>query len=103
MKELAFILISLLILLILIVLIKTSIYPFKKVNSNITSGWKMIKDDSAIKRLSGGKFLPFLPANRERSIIQHLPPLKNISKILIHLFIRIQNLSRLIPMGWYSG
>ncbi|WP_312175281.1 M20/M25/M40 family metallo-hydrolase [Chryseobacterium sp.] len=58
MKKLIFILISLLILLIIIVLIKTFTYSFKKVSANTTSGWKMIKDDSAIQRLSGGLKIP---------------------------------------------
>ncbi|MEA1851051.1 M20/M25/M40 family metallo-hydrolase [Chryseobacterium sp. MHB01] len=58
MKKLIFIIISLLILLIIIVLIKTFTYSFKKVSANTTSGWKMIKDDSAIQRLSGGLKIP---------------------------------------------
>lgn len=58
MKKIIFILISILILLIIVVVIKTVTYPFKKVNSHITSGWKMIKDDSAIQRLSGGLKIP---------------------------------------------
>lgn len=58
MKKLIFILISLLILLIIIVLIKTFTYSFKKVNANATSGWNMIKNDSAIQRLSGGLKIP---------------------------------------------
>ncbi len=58
MKKLIFILISALILLIIIVLIKTCTYSFKKVSANTTSGWKIIKDDSAVQRLSGGLKIP---------------------------------------------
>jgi len=58
MKKLIFILISILVFLIIIVLIKTFTYSFKKVNTSVSSGWKMIKDDSAIQRLSGGLKIP---------------------------------------------
>jgi carboxypeptidase PM20D1 len=58
MKKFILILISILILLIIIILIKTFTYPFKKTNTNTSSGWKMIKDDSAIQRLSGGLKIP---------------------------------------------
>jgi len=58
MKKLLFILITLLILLIIIVVIKTFTYPFKKANTKTAEGWKMVKDDSAIQRLSGGLKIP---------------------------------------------
>ncbi|WP_346986376.1 M20/M25/M40 family metallo-hydrolase [Chryseobacterium sp. POE27] len=58
MKKLIFIIIGIILLLIIIVLIKTFSYPFKKANANSSSGWKMIKDDSAVQRLSGGLKIP---------------------------------------------
>lgn len=58
MKKLILIIAGIAILLLVIVLIKTLIYPFKKVNINTSRGWKMIKDDSAIQRLSGGLKIP---------------------------------------------
>ena len=58
MKKLLFIVLSILLIVIIIVLIKTFTYPFKKVNTNTSSGWKMIKGDSAIQRLSGGLKIP---------------------------------------------
>lgn len=62
MKKLIFIFLGILLLLIIIILIKTLTYPFKKVNTNTSSGWKMIKDDSAIQRLSGGLKIPSVSA-----------------------------------------
>jgi carboxypeptidase PM20D1 len=58
MKKLIFIIAGIIILLIIIVLIKTFTYPFKKSHANSSSGWKMIKDDSAVQRLSGGLKIP---------------------------------------------
>ncbi len=58
MEKLLFILIGIIVILIIIVLIKTFTYPFKKVNSKNMEGWKMIKDDSAVQRLSGGLQIP---------------------------------------------
>jgi len=58
MKKLIFIIVGIILLLLIIVLIKTFTYPFKKVNANTSSGWKMIKNDSAIQRLSGGLKIP---------------------------------------------
>lgn len=58
MKKLIFIIVGIIILIIIIVLIKTFTYPFKKSHVNSSSGWKMIKDDSAIQRLSGGLKIP---------------------------------------------
>jgi carboxypeptidase PM20D1 len=54
MKKLLFIILSIFILLIIIVLIKTFTYPFKKVNSGTSQGWKFVKNDSAVQRFSGG-------------------------------------------------
>lgn len=45
-------------LLIVIVLTKTFTYPFKENNANLSNGWKVVKDDSAIQRLSGGLKIP---------------------------------------------
>ncbi|WP_415325876.1 M20/M25/M40 family metallo-hydrolase [Chryseobacterium sp. MMS23-Vi53] len=58
MKKFLFILIGIIVILIIIVLIKTFTYPFKKINSSTSKGWKVIKDDSAIQRLSGGIKIP---------------------------------------------
>lgn len=58
MKKLLFILIGIVLILIIIVLIKTFTYPFKKINSSTSEGWKVIKEDSAIQRLSGGIKIP---------------------------------------------
>ncbi len=62
MKKLLFILIGIVVILLIVVLIKTFTYPFKKTNSKNTDGWKMIKDDSAIQRLSGGLKIPSVSA-----------------------------------------
>ncbi|WP_294287493.1 M20/M25/M40 family metallo-hydrolase [uncultured Chryseobacterium sp.] len=62
MKKLLFILIGIIVILIVIVLIKTFTYPFKKINSKNTEGWKMVKNDSAIQRFSGGLKIPTVSA-----------------------------------------
>ncbi len=62
MKKFLFIIIGIIIILIVIILIKTFTYPFKKINSKNTEGWKMIKDDAAIQRLSGGLKIPTVSA-----------------------------------------
>lgn len=62
MKKIIFIILSIIIVLIIIVLIKTFTYPFKKMNTATTEGWKMTKDDSAIQRLSGGLKIPTISA-----------------------------------------
>lgn len=62
MKKLLFIVLGSLLILIILVLIKTLTYPFKKVNTSTSSGWEMIKDDSAIQRLSGGLKIPSVSA-----------------------------------------
>ncbi len=58
MKKFLFIILSILIIIIIIVLIKTFTYPFKKINLKASEGWKFVKDDSAIQRLSGGLKIP---------------------------------------------
>lgn len=62
MKKLLFILAGIIVILIVVILIKTLIYPFKKINSKNGEGWKMVKDDSAIQRLSGGLKIPTVSA-----------------------------------------
>lgn len=62
MKKLLFILAGIVVVLLIIVLIKTLTYPFKKAGSKNGEGWKMIKDDSAIQRLSGGLKIPTVSA-----------------------------------------
>lgn len=58
MKKLLFILLGIIVILVIIVLIKTFTYPFKKINASASEGWKIVKDDSAIQRLSGGIKIP---------------------------------------------
>jgi carboxypeptidase PM20D1 len=58
MKKLIFIIVGIILLLLIIILIKTFTYPFKKANAYTSGGWKMVKDDSAIQRLSGGLKIP---------------------------------------------
>ncbi|GAA4159067.1 M20 family peptidase [Chryseobacterium ginsenosidimutans] len=58
MKKIIFIALSIIIILIIIILVKTFIYPFKKINSKTSEGWKAVKNDSAIQRLSGGLKIP---------------------------------------------
>lgn len=58
MKKILFIILSVVIVLIIIVLIKTFTYPFKKINSKTSEGWKFVKNDSAIQRFSGGLKIP---------------------------------------------
>lgn len=58
MKKILFIILGILIILAIIVLIKTFTYPFKKINSTFSTGWKVVRDDSAIHRLSGGIKIP---------------------------------------------
>ncbi|WP_027386621.1 M20/M25/M40 family metallo-hydrolase [Chryseobacterium gregarium] len=62
MKKLIFILLGILLIIIILVLIKTLTYPFKKVSAETAQGWKMIKDDSAVQRLSSGLKIPTVSA-----------------------------------------
>ncbi|ANF49782.1 peptidase [Chryseobacterium glaciei] len=54
MKKLLLIVLGIIIVLIIILLIKTFTYPFKKNNSNAAKEWKVVKNDSAVQRLSNG-------------------------------------------------
>lgn len=62
MKKLLFILLAILIVLIAVILIKTFTYPFRKANTGNGQGWKAVKNDSAIQRLSGGIKIPTVSA-----------------------------------------
>lgn len=58
MKKILFLIFCAVIILIAIVLIRTFIYPFKKIASGEVKGWQPIKNDSAVQRLSGGIKIP---------------------------------------------
>jgi len=58
MKKIIFIILGLIVVLIVFVLIRTFTYSFKKINTATAEGWKMIRNDSAIQRLSGGLKIP---------------------------------------------
>lgn len=58
MKKILFIIIGIVIVLIAIVIVKTFTYPFKKHATVKTEGWKVVINDSAVKRLSGGIKIP---------------------------------------------
>jgi len=58
MKKILLVILCILIVLIAIILIRTFTYQFKKISSGTSQGWKMIKNDSAIQRLSGGLIIP---------------------------------------------
>ncbi|MCS3529890.1 M20/M25/M40 family metallo-hydrolase [Chryseobacterium sp. JUb7] len=58
MKKILFLLLGILIILIAVVLIKNFTYPFKKIASGDIEGWKFVKNDSALQRLSGGIKIP---------------------------------------------
>lgn len=62
MKKLLFILISIIIILLIIVLIRTTTYPFKKNSTGSVQGWKAVRDDSAVRRFSGGLKIPTVSA-----------------------------------------
>lgn len=58
MKKLLFILVGLLIFLIIFLLIRTFTYPFKKISTENSGGWKFIRNDAAVKRLADGIKIP---------------------------------------------
>lgn len=59
MKKIVLVFFGILILLFAVLLIKTCTYPFKKeVASKDGNGWKLMKNDSAVRRLSGGIKIP---------------------------------------------
>lgn len=62
MKKILFLILGILIILIAVLLIRTFTYPFKKNNSGTRSGWKAMKNDSAVQRFSGGLKIPTVSA-----------------------------------------
>ncbi|KMQ58494.1 peptidase [Chryseobacterium angstadtii] len=58
MKKLLFIILGILIILVAVLLIKMYTYPFKKNTAGNSEGWKPVKNDSAVMRLSGGIKIP---------------------------------------------
>lgn len=58
MKKFLLILLGIIVVLAAVVLIKTYTYPFKKNNIGAGEGWKPVKNDSAVMRLSGGIKVP---------------------------------------------
>lgn len=58
MKKILLIFVGILILLAGVLLIKTFIYPFRKNNTGKGTGWKPVKNDAAVMRLSGGIKIP---------------------------------------------
>ncbi|SIT21861.1 carboxypeptidase PM20D1 [Chryseobacterium ureilyticum] len=58
MKKFLLAILGILIILVAVLLIKTYIYPFKKNTSGTGEGWKPVKNDSAVSRLSGGIKIP---------------------------------------------
>jgi carboxypeptidase PM20D1 len=62
MKKIAFIVLGILILLIVLLLIRTFTYPFKKNKSGTAKELNIVKNDSAVQRLSGGIKIPTVSA-----------------------------------------
>lgn len=58
MKKFLLVILGILIILVVVLLIKTYTYPFKKNTSGTGEGWKPVKNDSAVSRLSGGIKIP---------------------------------------------
>lgn len=58
MKNILLAVLGIMIILIAILLIKTYTYPFKKNKAGVSEGWKPVKNDSAVMRLSGGIKIP---------------------------------------------
>ncbi|MBB4807828.1 carboxypeptidase PM20D1 [Chryseobacterium defluvii] len=58
MKKILLIILGALIILAAVVFIRTFTYPFKKNSPEAKEGWKPVKDDSAVLRLSGGIKIP---------------------------------------------
>ncbi|WP_326982429.1 M20/M25/M40 family metallo-hydrolase [Chryseobacterium sp. MYb264] len=58
MKKFLFILVGLLIILIIFLLIRTFTYPFKKIHTENSDGWKFVRNDAAVKRLADGIKIP---------------------------------------------
>ena len=62
MKKILFLILCAVIILIAILLIRTFTYPFKKIALGEVGGWKPVKNDSAVQRLSGGIKIPTVSA-----------------------------------------
>ncbi|REC46725.1 M20/M25/M40 family metallo-hydrolase [Chryseobacterium pennipullorum] len=58
MKRVLLAILALLVVLVAVLLIKTYTYPFKKNKHTAGEGWKPVKNDSAVMRLSGGIKIP---------------------------------------------
>ncbi|KFF73473.1 peptidase [Chryseobacterium sp. P1-3] len=58
MKKILLVILGIIVILAAILLIKTYTYPFKKNMADAGEGWKPVKNDSAILRLSGGIKIP---------------------------------------------
>jgi len=58
MKNILLAVLGIIIILIVVLLIKTYAYPFKKNTTGASEGWKPVKNDSAVMRLSGGIKIP---------------------------------------------
>lgn len=58
MKKLLLAILGILIIVVAVLLVKTYTYPFKKNTAVTSEGWKPVKNDSALMRLSGGIKIP---------------------------------------------
>ncbi|MCT2407046.1 M20/M25/M40 family metallo-hydrolase [Chryseobacterium antibioticum] len=58
MKKFFLAVLGILVIVVAVLLIKTYIYPFKKNTAGTSEGWKPVKNDSAVMRLSGGIKIP---------------------------------------------
>lgn len=58
MKKFLLALLGILVILVAVLLIKMYTYPFKKTTAETSEGWKPVKNDSAVLRLSGGIKIP---------------------------------------------
>ncbi|SHF16334.1 M20/M25/M40 family metallo-hydrolase [Chryseobacterium vrystaatense] len=58
MKKFLLVILGILVILVAVLLIKTYTYPFKKNTAGNSEGWKPVKNDSAVMRLSGGIKIP---------------------------------------------
>ncbi|MDR2235417.1 MAG: M20/M25/M40 family metallo-hydrolase [Chryseobacterium sp.] len=58
MKKFLLAILGILVILVAILLVKTYTYPFKKNTAGTSEGWKPVKNDSAVMRLSGGIKIP---------------------------------------------
>ncbi|PIF44481.1 carboxypeptidase PM20D1 [Chryseobacterium sp. 52] len=58
MKKILLAILGILVIVVAVLLIKTFTYPFKKNTAGNSEGWKPVKNDSAVMRLSGGLKIP---------------------------------------------